>query len=101
MTWKSTNVVEIVNVGKSCKVVEVEVAKDDIFYGYNHMIKKGMKYLNCNYLEKPKEIRGKVCYRMLRDFVFVLPGHVMSPIVNLNENLELAMDEYQWLLDSI
>ena len=65
------------------------------------MIKKGMKYLKCNYFEKLKEIRGKVCCRMLCDFVFVLSGHVMSPIINLNENLELATDEYQWLLDSI
>ena len=32
-------------------------------------------------------------------FCFAWPG--MSPIVNLNENLELAMGEYQWLLDSI
>ena len=65
------------------------------------MIKKGKKYLKCNYLKKPKEIRGKVCYRMLWYFVFDLPGHVMSPIFNLNENPELAMDEYQWLLHII
>lgn len=63
------------------------------------MIKKGKKYLKCNYLKKQKEIRGKVCY-MLCDFVFDLPSHVMSPIVNLNEILELAMDEYHWLLDT-
>ena len=40
----------------------------------------------------PIKIREKVFYRMLRDFVFDLPGHVMSPIV---------IDEYQWLLDTI
>ena len=85
----------------SVQNVEVEVAKDDIFDSYNHMIKKGKKYLKCNYLKKPKDIREKVCYRMLYDFVFDLPGHVMSPIANLDENLELAMDEYQWLLDTI
>ena len=51
-------------------------------------------------LSSKVEIGGKVCYRMLHDFVFVLPGQVMSPIVNINENLELAMDEYQWLLSS-
>ena len=44
-------------------------------------------------LSSKVDIRGKVCYRMLHDFVFVLPGQVMSLIVNLNENLELAIAE--------
>ena len=51
-------------------------------------------------LSSKVERGGKVCYRILHDFVFVLLGQVKSPIVNLNENLELAMNEYQWLLDS-
>ena len=55
-----------------CNFVEVEVSKDDIFYGYNHMIKKGMEYLKCNYLEKFKEIRRKVCNRTC--FCFAWPG---------------------------
>ena len=84
----------------SVQNVEVEVAKDDIFDSSKHMMKKGKKYLKCNYLKKPKQISGKVYYRMLHDFDFDLPGHAMSSIVNLDENLELAMDEYQWFLDT-
>ena len=88
MTWKhelrSTNIMEIVNVGNIislfappnpfemfylCKVVEVEVAKDDIFDGYKPYDKDRNEILKCNHLEKSKEIKEKVCYRKLRDFV--------------------------------
>ena len=102
----STNALDVVNVGKIIALFAKYFisakcrswGKDDIFDSSNHMIKKGKKYLKCNYLKKPKQIRGKVCYRMLHDFD--LPGYAMSPIVKLDENLELAMDEYQWLLDT-
>ena len=40
-------------------------------------------------------------YKILPQIVYVLPSQVMNPIVNLSDNLELPIYEYQWLLDSL
>ena len=45
--------------------------------------------------------RKKINQKILPQIVYVLPSQVMNPMVHLNENLELPIYEYYWLLDSL
>ena len=67
----------------------------------NHTIQKGSMYLKCNYFEKVREKRSKVGCKPLSKNLFVLPSQVMNLFVEMNDQLELSVTEYQWLLDSI
>ena len=40
-------------------------------------------------------------YNLLSDEIYVYPTEVMSPLVNLGNDLTLSRHEYQWLSDSI
>ena len=83
-------------------VAVIEVVKDskvDTFDAFQHCIVQGDNYLSCNYLDVDFERKKFVQYRMCKSTVFVLPGEVLSPFVNITDNLQLSMDEKQWLCD--
>ena len=84
-----------------CKVVGIEISQKRITDDYNHTIPEGLTYLLCNYLEKVSERRAYIKYKLLPKVVFVLPSQVMNPIVEMNANLQISIEEYQWLLDSV
>ena len=52
-------------------------------------------------LPKNKEKRIGVHYKSLDGEVYVLPTQVLSPLVNLDSECMLSMEEYQWLSDCI
>ena len=60
---------------------------------YNHLIPKGSKYIKWQYFQKQKESRSGIYYKLFPKFVYVLPTQVLTPLVNLDENNILKMDE--------
>ena len=56
--------------------------------------------MKCQYYQKDKENKKGVSYVLLPGQVLVLPFQVLSPFVNLEDNV-LLMDDYKWLYDSI
>ena len=71
----------------------------DAFDCFNHCINKGDNYISCVYLEIDTVTKRYVKYRRCSSKVFVLPGEVLSPFVDISEDLVLKMDEKQWLDD--
>ena len=61
-----------------------------------------MKYVKVNYLEKVKEKKDFVYYRLLTDKeIFVLPDQILYPDVPISAELTLNMKDYQFLSDCI
>ena len=50
--------------------------RDNMLENSGHRIKKGQKFIECYYLEKVKEVQGKVQYKLVKDVAFALPGQV-------------------------
>ena len=92
---------------QSFYLVEVnEVIKEadaDTFDAFNHFVVKGSKYLSCHYLEIDERGTPKnkkfIQYKKCSSKVLVLAGEVLSPFVNIPEDLKLSNDEKQWLDD--
>ena len=51
------------------------------------------KYIKCQYYQKQKESHSGIHYKLFPKIVYVLPTQVLSPLVNLDENNILKMDE--------
>ena len=64
--------------------------------GYNHLIPKGSKHIKYQNYQKQKESQSGIHYKLLPKSVYVFPTQVLSPLVNLDENNVLKMDEYQY-----
>ena len=84
-----------------CKVIEVGVATKRIVDKPNYSIESGSHYIKCQYLEKIKEWKSTIKYKLLPDAVYVFLTQVTNPLVALNENFELSIKDYQWLSDSL
>ena len=84
-----------------CKVIAFGTAENDIYDSFNHAVLKGTRFIECNYLEKIKEKKSNVYYKIIPKTVLVHPSQVMAPAVNVQEDLSLTMQEYQWLADCI
>lgn len=88
-----------------CIIHKTDTAEENIFDAYNHHILKGMRYISCFYLTRSdeksrEERRGKFTqYRKLSQLVYVLPGEVLCPFVNISSDLKLCDTEKQWLDD--
>ena len=83
-----------------CKVINFRTADETMVDEYNHAITAGSKFMKCQYYQKNKENKKGVPYVLPPGHVLVLPTQVLSPFVNLEDNV-LSMGEYQWLCDSI
>ena len=84
-----------------CKAFSVNTASDMMVDDYCHIIQKGDKYINCNYLEKVKEKHGCIYCKCLPKTVYVLPAQVLCPSVSLDSNMSKSAADYQWFSDSI
>ena len=84
-----------------CKVFDFGIADKNMVDDHNHLISKGSKYIKCQYYWKQKKSPSVIHYKLFPKIVYVLPTQVLPPLVNLDENYILKMDEYQWLCDSI
>ena len=85
-------------------VNNVSIAAKDIFDSYQHLITKGMQYIECQYLaideeRKKRKEKGFIRYKKLSREVFVLPGEILSPFVEISDDLKLSQEEQQWLDD--
>ena len=60
-----------------CKAFSINTTSDMVVDDYRHIIQKGDKYIDCNYLEKVKEKHGHIYYKCLSKTVFVLPAQVL------------------------
>ena len=83
-----------------CKVLKFGVAEEDMTDG-NHKVSKGQSFILCNYYERIDEKRSKVFYKLLKDEVLVYPTQVMCPLVVMNDDLSLDIEEYQCIADMI
>ena len=84
-----------------CKVKEFGIAQENLIDTFNHIIPKGSKFIKCQYFEKYEEKRGGVMYKILPETVLVLPTQVLNPVVELDEDGSLSMENYLWLSDRI
>ena len=81
----------------------VREAPGDTFDAFNHYVCKGGKYLSCSYLEIDERATPKnktyIQYKKCSSKVIVMAGEVLSPFVNITEDLKLRQDEKQFLDD--
>ena len=77
------------------KVLDFGTAAEDMVDAYNHHISMGTKYIICNYLEKKSENKCRIIYKILPKTVLVLHTHVMTPMVELDDQLSLSSADYQ------
>ena len=84
-----------------CKVLDFGAAAEDMVDAYNHHISMGTKYIICNYLEKESEKKSRIIYQILPKTVLVSPAQVITPVVELDDQLSLSSADYQWLSDRI
>ena len=82
----------------------VSNADEDSFDAYNHYITKGSCYIRCNYLKAEEEEHRRrsqtfTQYHTLSQLVYVLPGEVLSPSVDITSDFKLYDEEKQWLND--
>ena len=111
---RSENVFDIISIGCTialfsppnsnelfylCKVLEFGEAKVDMLDSSNHVVGKGQCYIKCNYYERTDERRMKVYYKEIKEEVFVFPTQVMCPLVQMNDDLSLDINEYQCISD--
>ena len=85
-----------------CKVISCETTTESISDAYDHSILKGMKYVKVDYLEKVKEKKGLVYYKLLiSKKIFVLPEQIFYPDVPVSAEFTLNTKYYQFLSDCI
>ena len=80
-----------------CKVKEFGIAQENLIDSLNHIIPKGSKFIKCQYIEKYKGKQQKIMYKLLPETVLVLPTQVLNPVVELDEDGSLSMENYLWL----
>ena len=76
---------------------EFGVAENTMVDRNEHYIMKGEKFIKENYLEKTKEKKGAVFYKITNTEAYVLPTEVMSLVVTMDDNLSIPIAEYSWL----
>ena len=80
-------------------------ANEDMVDFNGHTVQKGSLYLEGFYLEKieNKKKRSRfVQYKLIqKQKVYVDPSHVFCPAVAINEDLQLSIEDYLFLCDSI
>ena len=81
-----------------CTVADFGIASEELKDKNKHIIKEGEKFIKGRYLEKTREKKGFVYYKLLKDEVFI---HVLSPLVPIYDDLALPVTDYLWLADSI
>ena len=79
-----------------CYVNEVKTGTTHIFDAYQHFVLPGTKYILCNPTIACEKFKSFIKYKKLSLNVFVL-----SPFVQMGDDLELSLAEKQWLDDSI
>ena len=116
---RGDEVLDIINEGNVIALYSPIGAHDEPFYlclvrGFgtasevlqdqnNHIVSPGENYISCQYFQRAPLKLGKrvVNYKLLPDLVYVHPGTVVSPIVNLSSNFTLPIEEYIWLSDAV
>ena len=84
------------------KVLSCETATTSISDANNHTVLQGIKYIRAHYLEKVKEKKNLVHYKLLsKKEIFVLPEQIFYPDVPVSEELTLDAKNYQFLSDCI
>ena len=81
------------------KVNEILVAETELFDSYQHFITEGMQFLRCSYLIVELEAKSYIQYKLLSRDVYILPGEIHCPFVNISDDLRLSKVEKQWLDD--
>ena len=62
---------------------------------------KDLNVFKASTIKNKKESWSGIHYILVPKGVYVFPTQVLSPLVNMDENNVLKMDEYQWLCNSI
>jgi hypothetical protein len=67
-------------------VINVGEADEDLTDEYKHCILAGENYIECQYLEKTREIKKNIQYKKLATKVYITPNMVMSPDVRITSD---------------
>ena len=79
-----------------------ETATTSISDATNHTVLQGIKYIRAHYLEKVKEKKNFVHYKLLsKKENFLFPEQIFYPDVPVSEELTLDTKDYQFLSDCI
>ena len=82
-----------------CKVLSCETAATSISDANDHTVLQGMKYIRTHYLEKVKEKKNLVHYKLLlKKEIFVLLEQIFYPDVSVSEELILDTKDYHFYL---
>ena len=85
-----------------CKVLSCKTATTSISDANDHTVLQGMKYIRAHYLEKVKEKKNLVHYKLLsKKETFVLPEQMFYPDVPVSQELTLDTKDYHFLSDCI
>ena len=84
-----------------CKVLETCIAEEDDVDEYGHTVRKGETYLKCHYLSHIKEKKKVHYYKELYTPVHVNPKQILSPFVNITNELTLSLAYYQFICDEM
>ena len=84
-----------------CKVIAKQKAVGNVIDTSGHSAIDGGEYFVCHYLRKKREVQILKAWDKLvsEKKVIVHPLQVMSPFVNLSDNMFLSNEEYQFLSD--
>ena len=82
-----------------CVVERVDITDMDIFDSYQYFVTKSQRYIVCKYLSKVSESRKCIKHKKLPRDVFILPGEVLCPFVDMGDDYTLTWEEKQWLDD--
>ena len=84
------------------KVLSWETATESISNANDHSILKGMKYVKVNYLEKVKEKKSLVYYKLFTNKeICVKPEQIFYPDAPVSAELTLNTKDYKLLADCI
>ena len=84
-----------------CEVYEsFDIADEDKYDSHQHFVTKGNRYMVCKYFTKSSESSKGVQYKVLsNDDVYILPGEVLCPFVQIRDSYVVEWEEKQWLDD--
>ena len=84
-----------------CKILKKSIAEEDLNAIYGHLVQKGFEYFSGFYLEKVDVKVSKVLYKQLQKIVYIHPIEIFCPVVAVDRDLSLSLEEYQFLCDAI
>ena len=80
----------------AAKVIAKHIAKEYIKDSSGHSMIPNEPYITVHYLEKVKEMKNKIKYKLVDNSVnYIHLGEIFSTNINVSDDLCIDMEEYQ------